>query len=230
MLRNRVIYPLLLGVFSAFFLHYHLTHDFKSLLIHLVIIFAGLVLVNEVLMRVTRLAGKSMLATAITAGLYVIYIRLNDELFGFRLVLEESKIGSDLLLLPAILILIYFGFSRIIKSSSNMKKLPGILVAVVGLLLVVQLGFTGYQIAACGEETDCFRIAGDANHDGRVNVSDQVYLINYIFRQGPPPPCPEEANCNDDALINIGDAIWLEQYIFKSGPPPVRGAVIRERK
>jgi hypothetical protein len=29
---------------------------------------------------------------------------------------------------------------------------------------------------------------GDANGDGTVNVADAVYLINYIFKGGPPPP------------------------------------------
>ena len=28
---------------------------------------------------------------------------------------------------------------------------------------------------------------GDVNCDGAVNVGDAVYLINYIFKNGPPP-------------------------------------------
>lgn len=31
---------------------------------------------------------------------------------------------------------------------------------------------------------------GDANCDGAINISDAVYLINYIFKSGPAPGCP----------------------------------------
>ena len=31
--------------------------------------------------------------------------------------------------------------------------------------------------------------AGDCNCDGKVDVGDVVYLINYLFRGGPPPGC-----------------------------------------
>ena len=33
---------------------------------------------------------------------------------------------------------------------------------------------------------------GDANADGSINTGDAVYLINYIFRGGPPPVTVEE--------------------------------------
>lgn len=35
------------------------------------------------------------------------------------------------------------------------------------------------------------RLCGDVNLDGRVNVSDASYLLNYIFHNGPPPCKPE---------------------------------------
>jgi hypothetical protein len=64
-------------------------------------------------------------------------------------------------------------------------------------------------------------VCGDANGDGDVNVSDAVYLIEYIFKSGPPPdPLPAgDADGNGD--VNIADAIYLINYIFKSGPPPI---------
>jgi len=37
----------------------------------------------------------------------------------------------------------------------------------------------------------CCDMSGDANGDENVNVSDAVYIINYVFVGGPPPvPCP----------------------------------------
>ena len=31
---------------------------------------------------------------------------------------------------------------------------------------------------------------GDANSDGRVNLGDAGFIINYIFYDGPSPACP----------------------------------------
>jgi len=36
----------------------------------------------------------------------------------------------------------------------------------------------------------CEWLLGDANGDGKVNVSDAVYIINYVFIIGFPPPIP----------------------------------------
>jgi len=61
---------------------------------------------------------------------------------------------------------------------------------------------------------------GDANHDETLNIADPVYLINYIFRDGPAPITIEAADANTDFTINISDAVYLVNYIFKNGPPP----------
>jgi len=61
---------------------------------------------------------------------------------------------------------------------------------------------------------------GDANGDCTINVGDAVYIINYIFKEGP-PPLPRDAgdpNCDDD--VNVGDAVVIINYIFKGGSPP----------
>jgi hypothetical protein len=64
------------------------------------------------------------------------------------------------------------------------------------------------------------RLCGDADANGFVNISDAVYLINYIFAGGP-APCPEvagDADCN--GFVNISDAVYLINYIFGGGPEP----------
>ncbi|MBD3218100.1 MAG: hypothetical protein GF310_07480, partial [candidate division Zixibacteria bacterium] len=33
-------------------------------------------------------------------------------------------------------------------------------------------------------------VCGDTNSDGSLNISDAVYLINYVFVEGSPPPDP----------------------------------------
>ncbi|MEK7775683.1 MAG: dockerin type I repeat-containing protein [Candidatus Zixiibacteriota bacterium] len=70
----------------------------------------------------------------------------------------------------------------------------------------------------CG--TDGTQIRGNANMIGAVNVVDVTFLVDYLFRQGPTPPCKEEANVNGDASINVVDLTALVQYLFAGGAGP----------
>ena len=65
-------------------------------------------------------------------------------------------------------------------------------------------------------------IRGDANYNGRVTISDPVYLLNYLFVQGPEPPCGDAADANDDGALDLSDAIAMLKYLFAGGeiPPP----------
>jgi hypothetical protein len=61
---------------------------------------------------------------------------------------------------------------------------------------------------------------GDANADGPINITDGIYVLNFLFLGGPEPPCREAANANDDAGINITDGIYILNFLFLGGPPP----------
>jgi len=63
---------------------------------------------------------------------------------------------------------------------------------------------------------DCEFICGDVNGDGTINVGDPVYLINYFFRNGAPPPIEAAADVNANGKINIGDIVILLNYIFRT--------------
>jgi len=69
---------------------------------------------------------------------------------------------------------------------------------------------------------DCNCIPGDANGDAALNLADAVYVINYVFKGGPPPTpypiCSGDANC--DCTVNLADAVYLINYVFKGGPAP----------
>ncbi len=64
---------------------------------------------------------------------------------------------------------------------------------------------------------------GDANGDSDVNVADAVFIINYVFKSGPPPDpyCTGDANGDGDA--NVADAVYLINFVFSGGPPAVEG-------
>ena len=61
-------------------------------------------------------------------------------------------------------------------------------------------------------------VCGDANSDGKVDLVDIVYLINYVFYGGPPPG--GSADVDGDGVVDISDIIWLINYMFYGGPPP----------
>ena len=61
---------------------------------------------------------------------------------------------------------------------------------------------------------------GDANDDGKINVVDVVFLINYLFAEGPEPDPWENGDVNCDGEINIEDVVYLISYLFKEGPSP----------
>ncbi len=63
-------------------------------------------------------------------------------------------------------------------------------------------------------------VCGDPNGDLAINISDAVFLIEYIFKGGPPPFPLEAGDVNNDDTINVADAVYLINYIFKGGPPP----------
>lgn len=70
---------------------------------------------------------------------------------------------------------------------------------------------------------DRCNIAGDANNNGSVNVTDVTYLIARIFAGGPAPRCCREGDTNGSGLVNIADITYLIALIFAGGPVPVCG-------
>lgn len=74
-------------------------------------------------------------------------------------------------------------------------------------------------ITICEPEYVC----GDANNDGGPNVGDAVYLINFVFKGGPPPDPYEAGDANCDESVNVGDAVYIINFVFKGGPAPCEG-------
>jgi hypothetical protein len=62
--------------------------------------------------------------------------------------------------------------------------------------------------------------AGDANSDLTVSMADIVYLVNYLFKGGPPPNPLWKGDANGDCTVNISDTVYLVAYLYKGGPPP----------
>jgi hypothetical protein len=68
--------------------------------------------------------------------------------------------------------------------------------------------------------SDLKTICGDANYDGGINVSDAVYIVNYVFIGGDEPTDYQSADSNCDGTVNVSDAVQIINFIFVAGPEP----------
>jgi len=66
-------------------------------------------------------------------------------------------------------------------------------------------------------------VCGDADGSQAVNISDAVFLINYIFAGGPAPDPLTAGDVDCSGLVTISDAVYLINYIFSGGPQPCAG-------
>jgi hypothetical protein len=61
---------------------------------------------------------------------------------------------------------------------------------------------------------------GDVNGDGSIDLGDVVYLVNYLWRGGPPPDPYQAGDANCDGTITISDIVYLVNYLFYGGSAP----------
>jgi subtilisin family serine protease len=65
-----------------------------------------------------------------------------------------------------------------------------------------------------------FYLTGDVDGDGAIDASDVVHLINYLYRDGPPPSPLFLGDVNCDDVVGGGDVVYLLNYLFRSGTEP----------
>ena len=63
-------------------------------------------------------------------------------------------------------------------------------------------------------------LRGDSNGDGKVDVSDGIRTLGFLFLGGDALPCPEAANAGDSAGLDITDAVFTFSYLFLGGAAP----------
>jgi hypothetical protein len=64
---------------------------------------------------------------------------------------------------------------------------------------------------------------GDVNNDGKVDLVDIAFLINYVTGTGQPGPYPflHLGDVNGDGAVNPADVTYLKDFYFSFGPCPV---------
>jgi hypothetical protein len=77
----------------------------------------------------------------------------------------------------------------------------------------------------CNADTVSFIVrvyhCGDPNLDMKVNILDVSHIINYLYKNGPPPSPSASADTDGSGEINLLDVTYLVDYLYKEGPEPI---------
>lgn len=65
-------------------------------------------------------------------------------------------------------------------------------------------------------------LRGYVNADTRLDLSDAVSILLFLFQGTGKPRCLLSADANDDNRLDLSDAVWMLNYLFggKAAPPP----------
>ncbi|KPJ49229.1 hypothetical protein AMJ40_05965 [candidate division TA06 bacterium DG_26] len=67
--------------------------------------------------------------------------------------------------------------------------------------------------------TEANFVRADANGDMVESAADAVYIVAYIYREGP-CACEDACDVNDDGRVSTADAVYLVSYIYRGGFAP----------
>ncbi len=76
-------------------------------------------------------------------------------------------------------------------------------------------------LCGCGvPEGFCRFMRGDGNTDGRKDIADAVFTLQYLFANGEAPRCEKSLDTDDSGQVDIGDAIYVLAFLFQEGALP----------
>ena len=71
-----------------------------------------------------------------------------------------------------------------------------------------------YESGDCTGPQETLYIRSDANADGRLDISDAIYILRFLFMGGETPPCLKAADADDNTLLELTDAVFLFNYLW----------------
>lgn len=86
------------------------------------------------------------------------------------------------------------------------------------LYILDHLGGEIFKIVPEGVPSLCFFDCGDIDVNGRINILDITYLLNYLYKGGAAPVSLTAADVNGSGGINILDITSLIAHMYKGGP------------
>ncbi|MCB2229636.1 hypothetical protein KQH82_02895 [bacterium] len=104
------------------------------------------------------------------------------------------------------------------------ESLGGIVDTAANTVTIDGVGSLGWLTLGGPQSGCCIGNTGNVNNDAgnSVDLSDLIYLVNYLFLGGPAPECMASANVNGDTgcSVDLSDLIYLVNYLFLGGPSP----------
>jgi hypothetical protein len=67
---------------------------------------------------------------------------------------------------------------------------------------------------------------GDLDGNGRRDIVDLVYMVDFMFQGGPAPLDINSADVDGSCRVDISDLVYYVSYLFQAGPEPVAGCVV----
>jgi len=61
---------------------------------------------------------------------------------------------------------------------------------------------------------------GDANFDDRIEISDAIFALAYLFLGSEAPRCADAVDADDDGALVLTDAVYTLNHLFGGGPQP----------
>ena len=90
-----------------------------------------------------------------------------------------------------------------------------------GLVATFDVEVSDGQTSAYQEVSLYVSVCGDSNDDAHgPDVSDLGFLVDYLFRGGPPPALPSAADVDGSGGVDVADLSYLVDYLFRGGAAP----------
>lgn len=61
-------------------------------------------------------------------------------------------------------------------------------------------------------------IRGDADKNEAVQLTDAIYILNWLFKGGEEPKCLDAADADDNGKVDLADAVKILNHLFKGDP------------
>ncbi len=74
------------------------------------------------------------------------------------------------------------------------------------------------EILPAGEPIPRRFFRGDHDWSGKIDLTDSITLLGYLFLGGSRPSCPDAADADDSGELDIADPIFLLNFLFLAGP------------
>ena len=89
-----------------------------------------------------------------------------------------------------------------------------------GFSVLPALGSSTIKVLPVVPPLPKFFLRGDIDNNRRVELTDSIFLLSFLFLGGDKPRCVDAADIHDDGRVDITSAIALLNFLFLGGIPP----------